>query len=87
MLVLSQTTDDAFLNKERTGFQSEPRVLKISSCVQLIVAGVSRVIESFKALEYLDVRSSLHVTRDSCERVPVQFPTGYKLNFYGILRI
>jgi F-box/leucine-rich repeat protein 2/20 len=52
-----QTSDDAFSNKKGTRIQSELRVLKISSCVRLIVAGVSRVIEYFKALEYLDVLS------------------------------
>jgi F-box/leucine-rich repeat protein 2/20 len=52
-----QIIDDAFSDKKGTRIQSELRVLKISNCVRLIVAGVSRVIEYFKALEYLDVLS------------------------------
>lgn len=80
-----QITDVAFQDGEGSGFQSELRVLKISSCVQLTVAGVSSVIKSFKALEYLDVRSCPQVTRDSCEQAGVQFPSACKVNFYGSL--
>ncbi|TVU29084.1 hypothetical protein EJB05_20628, partial [Eragrostis curvula] len=49
------------------------------------VAGVSSVIESCKALEYLDVRSCPHVTRNSCEGAGLQFPSGCKVNFDGSL--
>ncbi|CAN6232584.1 unnamed protein product [Urochloa humidicola] len=80
-----QITDVAFQDGEGNGFQSELRVLKISSCVRLTVAGVSSVIKSFKALEYLDVRSCPQVTRDSCEQAGVQFPSACKVNFYGSL--
>nr|CAB3450449.1 unnamed protein product [Digitaria exilis] len=80
-----QITDIAFLDVEGNGFQSELKVLKISSCVQLTVAGVSSALKSFKALEYLDVRSCPLVTRDSCEQAGVQFPVGCKVNFYGSL--
>lgn len=80
-----QITDIAFLDVEGNGFQSELKVLKISSCVQLTVAGVSSALKSFKALEYLDVRSCPLVTRDICEQAGVQFPVGCKVNFYGSL--
>ncbi|CAN6273595.1 unnamed protein product [Urochloa humidicola] len=80
-----QITDIAFQDGEGNGFQFELRVLKISSCVRLTVAGVSSVIKSFKALEYLDVRSCPQVTRDSCEQAGVQFPSACKVNFYGSL--
>ncbi|CAL4886525.1 unnamed protein product [Urochloa decumbens] len=80
-----QITDVAFQEGEGNRFQSELRVLKISSCVRLTVAGVSSVIKSFKALEYLDVRSCPQVTRDSCEQAGVQFPSACKVNFYGSL--
>ncbi|CAN6232583.1 unnamed protein product [Urochloa humidicola] len=76
---------DCSKDGEGNGFQSELRVLKISSCVRLTVAGVSSVIKSFKALEYLDVRSCPQVTRDSCEQAGVQFPSACKVNFYGSL--
>lgn len=80
-----QITDIAFLDVEGNEFQSELKVLKISSCVQLTAAGVGSVIKSFKALEYLDVRSCPLVTRDSCEQAGVEFPVGCKVNFYGSL--
>ena len=41
------------------------------------------MIESYKALKYLDVSSCPQDTRDSYEQMPVQFPAGCKLNFYG----
>ena len=78
-----QITDVAFQDGEGNGFQL--KVLKISSCVRLTVAGVSSVIKSFKALEYLDVRSCPQVTRDSCEQAGIQFPSACKVNFYGSL--
>ncbi|XP_062222653.1 uncharacterized protein LOC133921690 [Phragmites australis] len=80
-----QITDAAFQDREGNGFQSALKVLKISSCVRLTVAGISSVIESCKALEYLDVRSCPQVTRDSCEQAGLQFPGGCKVNFSGSL--
>ena len=81
----NQITDVAFQDGEGNGFRSELKVLKISSCVRLTVAGVSSVIKSFKALEYLDIRSCPQVTRDSCEQAGIQFPSACKVNFYGSL--
>ena len=78
-----QITDVAFQDGKGNGFQL--KVLKISSCVRLTVAGVSSVIKSFKALEYLDIRSCPQVTRDSCEQAGIQFPSACKVNFYGSL--
>ena len=43
------------------------------------------MIESYKALKYLDVSSCPQDTRDSYEQMPVQFPAGCKVNFDGNL--
>ena len=80
-----QITDAAFQGMEANVFRSELRVLKINNCVSLTVVGVSSVIESCKALEYLDVRSCPQVTRQSCEQAGLQFPGGCKVNFEGSL--
>uniref|UniRef100_M8BJV4 F-box/LRR-repeat protein 15-like leucin rich repeat domain-containing protein n=1 Tax=Aegilops tauschii TaxID=37682 RepID=M8BJV4_AEGTA len=80
-----QITDAAFQGMEANLFQSELRVLKINNCVDLTVVGVSSVIESCKALEYLDVRSCPQVTRQSCEEAGLQLPAGCKVNFEGSL--
>ncbi|KAG8037950.1 hypothetical protein GUJ93_ZPchr0024g29092 [Zizania palustris] len=73
-----QITDAAFQDMEASGFQSELRFLKISSCVRVTVAGVRNVIESCRALEHLDVRSCPQVTRQSCEQAGLQFPGSCK---------
>ncbi|VAI47369.1 unnamed protein product [Triticum turgidum subsp. durum] len=80
-----QITDAAFQGMEANLFRSELRVLKINNCVDLTVVGVSSVIESCKALEYLDVRSCPQVTRQSCEEAGLQLPGGCKVNFEGSL--
>ncbi|KAL6899535.1 hypothetical protein ACP4OV_006193 [Aristida adscensionis] len=80
-----QITDAAFEDMEANGFQSELRILKVGSCVNLTVAGVSSVIESCKDLEYLDVRSCPLVTKYSCWQAGLQFPSGCKVNFEGSL--
>ncbi|XP_040376800.1 F-box/LRR-repeat protein 2 [Oryza brachyantha] len=80
-----QITDAAFQDMNTNGFQSELRLLKVSSCIGLTVAGVSNVIESCKALEHLDVRSCPQVTRQICEQAGLQFPGSCKVNFEGSL--
>uniref|UniRef100_A0ACD5ZJM2 Uncharacterized protein n=1 Tax=Avena sativa TaxID=4498 RepID=A0ACD5ZJM2_AVESA len=80
-----QITDAAFEGMEADSLRSELRVLKVNNCVSLTVVGVSSVIESCKALEYLDVRSCPQVTRQSCEQAGLQFPGGCKVNFEGSL--
>uniref|UniRef100_A0A0D9YVF4 RNA helicase n=1 Tax=Oryza glumipatula TaxID=40148 RepID=A0A0D9YVF4_9ORYZ len=73
-----QITDAAFQDMDANGFQSALRLLKISSCVRITVAGVRNVIESCMALEHLDVRSCPQVTRQSCEQAGLQFPGSCK---------
>jgi F-box/leucine-rich repeat protein 2/20 len=80
-----QITDAAFQGMETNMFRSELRALKINNCVCLTVVGVSSVIESCNALEYLDVRSCPQVTRLSCVQAGLQFPSGCKVNFEGSL--
>lgn len=80
-----QITDAAFQGMESNGFLSELRVLKTNNCVRLTVVGVSSVVESCKALEYLDVRSCPQVTKQNCEQAGLQFPAGCKVNFEGSL--
>ncbi|KAL5213170.1 hypothetical protein ABZP36_024017 [Zizania latifolia] len=80
-----QITDAAFQDIEANGFLSELRLLKISSCVRVTVAGVRNVIEYCRALEHLDVRSCPQVTRQSCEQAGLQFPGSCKVNFEGSL--
>ncbi|GJM85627.1 hypothetical protein PR202_ga02097 [Eleusine coracana subsp. coracana] len=80
-----QITDASFLDSDRNVFQSELRILKMSSCLRVTVAGVRSMIESCKSLEYLDLRSCPLVTKDSCEQAGLQFPSGCKVNFDGSL--
>jgi F-box and leucine-rich repeat protein 2/20 len=76
-----QITDASFLDHEGNEFQAKLRILKISSCARLTVSRVSNVVESFKDLEYLGLRSCPQITKDSCEQAGLQFSSGCKVNF------
>jgi F-box and leucine-rich repeat protein 2/20 len=76
-----QITNASFLDREGNEFHAKLRILKISSCARFTVAGVSNVVESFKDLKYIGLRSCPLITKDSCEQAVLQFPSGCKVNF------
>ncbi|KAJ0960107.1 hypothetical protein J5N97_000110 [Dioscorea zingiberensis] len=77
-------TDSAF---EALGVRgtSDLRVLKVSNCPRITVSGIDSILQFCKSLEYLDVRSCLHVTEHSCQLSGLHFPQDCKVNFTGSL--
>ncbi|XP_050373291.1 F-box/LRR-repeat protein 4 [Argentina anserina] len=61
------------------------KVLKVSNCPKISVAGIARVLEKCNMLEYLDVRSCPQITKGGCDEAGLQFPQSCKVNFTGSL--
>lgn len=61
------------------------KVLKVSNCPKITVAGIGLLLDSCNSLEYLDVRSCPHVTEAGCDQAGLQFPECCKVNFLGSL--
>ncbi|KAM0938774.1 putative leucine-rich repeat domain superfamily [Dioscorea sansibarensis] len=77
-------TDSAFQALGISG-ASDLRVLKISNCPRITVSGIDTILQFCKSLEYLDVRSCQHITKQSCYQAGLQFSEGCKVNFNGSL--
>lgn len=61
------------------------RILKVSNCSQITVAGIGLLLELCSSLEYLDVRSCPHITEALCNEFGLQFPSCCRVNFSGSL--
>lgn len=80
-----EISDIAFRGLERGGFESGLKVLKASNCPKITVSGIAMLLEFCKSLEYLDVRSCPHVSKEGCDQAGLQFPEYCKVNFTGSL--
>lgn len=81
-----EVTDGAFggLGKGED-YAAKLKVLKVSNCSKITVAGIAIILDSCKLLEYLDVRSCPHVTKAGLDEAGLQIPEACKVNFNGSL--
>ncbi|RVX16369.1 F-box/LRR-repeat protein 20 [Vitis vinifera] len=80
-----EVTDAAFQGLNKGGSKLGLKVLKVSNCPKITVAGIGLLLDSCNSLEYLDVRSCPHVTEAGCDQAGLQFPECCKVNFLGSL--
>lgn len=80
-----ELTDAAFQSLGNDDFKLKLKILRVSNCPKITVDGISKLLMSCEALEYLDVRSCPHITKVSCHEAGLQFPTGCQVNFSGSL--
>ncbi|KZV47866.1 F-box/LRR-repeat protein 2-like [Dorcoceras hygrometricum] len=80
-----ELTDAAFQSLGNDDFKSRLKILRVSNCPKMTVDGISKLLMSCEALEYLDVRSCPHITKVRCHEAGLQFPTGCLVNFSGSL--
>ncbi|GMN52593.1 hypothetical protein TIFTF001_021733 [Ficus carica] len=80
-----EVTDAAFegLSSRETGLNL--KVLKVSNCHQITVAGIGKLLDKCSSLEYLDVRSCPQITKAGCDVAGLPFPNFCKVNFAGSL--
>ncbi|PIN13979.1 Leucine rich repeat protein [Handroanthus impetiginosus] len=80
-----EVTDAAFDGLGNGDSKVRLKILRISNCPKITVNGISKLLKSCEALEYLDVRSCPHVSEVRCHEAGLQFPGGCKVNFAGSL--
>lgn len=81
-----EVTDAAFIGLGRgEHYAANLKVLKVSNCPKITVAGIAMVLDSCKLLEYVDVRSCPHITKAGLDEAGLQFPETCKVNFNGSL--
>ncbi|KAJ4900398.1 RNI-like superfamily protein [Raphanus sativus] len=79
-----EVTDSAF-RELGSGDVLGLKVLKVSNCPKITVAGIGKLLENCSSLEYLDVRSLPHVTEVRCSEAGLEFPSCCKVNYSGSL--
>ncbi|KAL2939013.1 F-box/LRR-repeat protein 4 [Bienertia sinuspersici] len=81
-----EVSDAAFLSLGKgDNYAANMKLLKVSNCPKITVAGIGMVLDSCKLLEYLDVRSCPHITKAGLDEAGLQFPETCKINFNGSL--
>ncbi|PRQ41444.1 putative leucine-rich repeat domain, L domain-containing protein [Rosa chinensis] len=82
-----EVSDAAFqgLNGGEVELTLTLKVLKVSNCPKISVAGIAMVLEKCQMLKYLDVRSCPQITKGGCDEAGLQFPQSCKVNFTGSL--
>ncbi|KAJ6774899.1 hypothetical protein OIU79_018144 [Salix purpurea] len=80
-----EVTDAVFHGLGAMGTEMRLKVLKISNCPKITVAGIGMLLDKCNSLEYLDVRSCPHITKSGCDVAGLQFPDFCKVNFTGSL--
>ncbi|KAG5245321.1 F-box/LRR-repeat protein [Salix suchowensis] len=80
-----EVTDAVFHGLGAMGTEMRLKVLKISNCPKITVAGIGMLLDNCNSLEYLDVRSCPHITKSGCDVAGLQFPDFCKVNFTGSL--
>ncbi|KAK9935771.1 hypothetical protein M0R45_022856 [Rubus argutus] len=80
-----EVTDAAFQGLNGAELELTLKVLKVSNCPKISVAGIGMVLEKCQSLEYLDVRSCPQITKGGCDEAGLQFPQSCKVNFTGSL--
>ncbi|XP_061375256.1 F-box/LRR-repeat protein 4 [Gastrolobium bilobum] len=78
-----EVTDAAFqlVSSEEAGLSL--KVLKVSNCPKITVAGIGILVGKCTYLEYLDVRSCPHITKAGLDEAGFHFPECCKVNFNG----
>ena len=78
-----ELTDAAFqlLSNEEPGLSL--KILKISNCPKITVAGIGIIVGKCTSLQYLDVRSCPHITKAGLDEAGFHFPELCKINFNG----
>lgn len=80
-----EVTDAAFHGLGTEDFAENLKVLKVSNCPKITVAGISMILDSCKLLEYLDVRSCPHITKAGLDEAGIQLPETCIVNYNGNL--
>lgn len=80
-----EVTDGCFQDLGRSEIELPLKVLKISNCPKITVAGMQLVVERCGSLEYIDVRSCPRLTEAECRVAGLMFPERCKVNFTGSL--
>ncbi|XP_015893477.3 F-box/LRR-repeat protein 4 [Ziziphus jujuba] len=80
-----EVTDVAFESLSSRQSELTLKVLKVSNCPKITVAGLRMLLDKCVSLEYLDVRSCPQITKAGCSEVGLQFPDCCKVNFNGSL--
>ncbi|KAJ4832287.1 hypothetical protein Tsubulata_012237 [Turnera subulata] len=80
-----EITDAAFQGLGSMETKLPLKFLKISNCPKITVTGLGLLLGKCDSLEYIDVRSCLHVTKLACDEAGLQFPECCKVNFTGSL--
>ncbi|KAL8138038.1 hypothetical protein V2J09_004039, partial [Rumex salicifolius] len=80
-----EVTDVAFGGLTALNKDMPLRILKASNCPKITVAGIAMLLDSCKYLEYLDIRSCPHVTKDDWVNAGLEFRESCKVNFTGSL--
>nr|GMD47781.1 F-box/LRR-repeat protein 20 [Ipomoea batatas] len=80
-----EVTDAAFQQLGNEGCKLALKILKVSNCSKITVAGIDKLLKSCNSLEYLDVRSCPHITKAECEEAGLQFPECCSVIFNGNL--
>ncbi|XP_057735357.1 F-box/LRR-repeat protein 4 [Arachis stenosperma] len=61
------------------------KILKVSNCPKITVAGIGILVGKCSYLEYLDVRSCPHITKAGLDEAGLHFPEFCKVNFNGTI--
>ncbi|KAF3455964.1 hypothetical protein FNV43_RR00607 [Rhamnella rubrinervis] len=80
-----EVTDVAFEGLISRENELTLKVLKVSNCPKITVAGIRMLLDKCVSLEYLDVRSCAQITEALCSEAGLQFPDCCKVNFTGSL--
>lgn len=80
-----EVTDAAFDGLGIDDSKLNLKILRVSNCQKITIHGISKLLKSCQALEYLDVRSCPNITEVGCRQAGLMFPGGCKVNFVGSL--
>ncbi|PON52718.1 LRR domain containing protein [Trema orientale] len=80
-----EVTDAAFERLSSRQTELTLKVLKVSNCPKITVAGIRKLLDKCNSLEYLDVRSCPQITKANCDEAGLRFPDCCKVNFTGSL--
>lgn len=80
-----EVTDAAFQQLGNEGCKLALKILKVSNCPKITIAGIDMLLKLCDSIEYLDVRSCPHITKADCEEAGLQFPECCTVIFNGNL--
>ena len=60
-------------------------ILKVSNCPNITVTGLGIILDKYRSLEYLDVRTCPHISKAACDETGLKFPDFCKVNYAGRL--